>query len=107
MTTTRLEGGGWRGEEEIALELIIVDAELTCASRSPPVKTRDDRRDDGEPPHRADGIFRRRRRRRCHRGAATARVNWSEVAGSGANGSVPGAPVAMATTAAPSRWWRL
>jgi len=30
-------------------------------------------------------------------GAATVRVNWSEVAGSGANGSAPGAPVAMTT----------
>lgn len=30
-------------------------------------------------------------------GAATAGVNWSEVAGSGANGSVPGAPIVMVT----------
>lgn len=39
----------------------------------------------------------RYRATRCHRGAATARVNWSEVAGSGANGSAPGAPVVMVT----------
>lgn len=32
--------------------------------------------------------------------AATARVNWSEVAGSGANGSAPCAPVGMVTAVA-------
>lgn len=34
--------------------------------------------------------------------AATVRVNWSEVAGSGANGSAPGAPVVMVTAVAGS-----
>lgn len=37
-------------------------------------------------------------------GAATAGANWSEVAGSGANGSVPGAPIVMVTPRR-QRWW--